>query len=161
MVRKATREDLDEILNIYKSARQYMKATGNPDQWGDNLPLASTVESDMESGTLYVVERDGQLCGVMEFHIGEDPFYSGFHELSWDYEGDYATIHRLAINGKRSGIFSEFLEFGKRICPNIKIDTYIDNIVMQSLIEKNGFKKCGVFFSTPDRGWVIYEKSFD
>ena len=88
-------------------------------------------------------------------------FYSGFHELSWDYEGDYATIHRLASNGKRSGIFSEFLEFGKRICPNIKIDTYIDNIVMQSLIEKNGFKKCGVFFSTPDRGWVIYEKSFD
>ena len=42
MVRKATKEDFNEILNIYESARQYMKTTGNPEQWGDELPLAST-----------------------------------------------------------------------------------------------------------------------
>ncbi len=161
MVRKATKEDFNEILNIYESARQYMKTTGNPEQWGDELPLASTTASDIENGTLYVVEREGQLCGVMEFHIGEDPFYSNLHDASWNYEGDYATIHRLASNGKHSGIFSEFLEFGKGICPHIKIDTHLDNVIMQNLIEKNGFKKCGVFFSTPDRGWIVYEKVFD
>lgn len=161
MVRKATMEDLDEILDIYESARQYMKATGNPHQWGDELPLISTTKKDIENESLYVVERDGLLCGVMEFHIGKEPYYAALDEGQWHYDGDYATVHRIASNGKARGVFAEFLEFGKGICPHIRIDTHFDNTVMQNLIELYGFEKCGIFFTAPDRGWIAYEKIFD
>ncbi len=160
MIRKAGMEDLKEILNVYESARLYMKKSGNPSQWGDSFPPQSTVEEDIENETLYVAERSGRVCGVMEFHIGEEPYYAVLDEGSWIYSGDYATVHRLASDGSKRGVFAEFLEFGKGICPHIRIDTHVDNIVMQKLIEKHGFEKCGFFFSTPERKWIAYEKIF-
>ena len=160
MVRKATIKDLQEILDVYESARQYMKDTNNPDQWGDDFPPVELVEEDIKNETLYVTERDGEICGVMEFHIGKESYFEELGDI-WLYNGDYATVHRIASNGKAKGIFSEFLEFGKNICKYIRIDTHLDNIIMQNLIEANGFKKRTTFFSTPERGWIAYEKLFD
>ena len=37
-VEKAERKDLPRILEIYAYARNFMKETGNPDQWKDNFP---------------------------------------------------------------------------------------------------------------------------
>ena len=37
-IRKATMNDLPDILAIYAYAREYMKEHGNPDQWKDNYP---------------------------------------------------------------------------------------------------------------------------
>lgn len=161
MVRKATKKDLPEILTIYESARQYMKENGNPRQWGDELPLAETTVEDIENDSLYVIERDGQLCGVMEFHIGAEPYYEELAEGQWHYERDYATVHRIASNGRARGIFREFLAFGRTICPYIRIDTHLDNVVMQRLIEAEGFAYCGIFYSQPDRGWIAYDKLYE
>lgn len=160
MVRKATKDDFFEILKIYESARKYMKDTLNPSQWGDHWPPEDMVREDIENGSLYVIQRNGVLCGVMEFHIGEEPCYAAL-EGSWLYDEQYATVHRIASNGKARGIFSEFLDFGKNICKYIRIDTHLDNLVMQSLIEAHGFEKCGTFFSAPERGWIAYEKMYD
>ena len=38
MIRKATPADRPEILEIYSRARQFMRETGNPSQWGDTYP---------------------------------------------------------------------------------------------------------------------------
>ena len=45
-IRKSTRQDLSEILNLYKIAREFMKNNGNPNQWEDRYPEVSTVESE-------------------------------------------------------------------------------------------------------------------
>ena len=37
-IRKATMNDLPDILAIYAYARKYMKEHGNPDQWRDSYP---------------------------------------------------------------------------------------------------------------------------
>ena len=134
MVRKAVKTDLKDILDIYESARIYMKNNGNPNQWGDEWP---------------------------PFHIGEDPSYGILDEGKWHYDSEYATVHRIASNGKEAGIFKEFLDFGKTICKHIRIDTHTDNIIMQNLIEKHEFEKCGRFFSQSKRWWIAYEKIFD
>ncbi len=161
MVRNAELKDLNEILRIYESARLYMKNTGNPSQWDDSFPPPSMIEADIRKRTLYIVERGRKICGVMEFHIGEEPYYAILDEGAWRYEGDYATVHRLASDGSERGIFSELLEFGKTICRHIRIDTHTDNIVMQRLIEKHSFEKCGAFISAPERKWIVYEKLFE
>ena len=37
-IRKAKAEDLNSILAIYAKAREYMRVSGTPDQWGtDNF----------------------------------------------------------------------------------------------------------------------------
>ncbi len=41
-IRKATMNDLPDILAIYAYARKYMKEHGNPDQWRDSYPSGFT-----------------------------------------------------------------------------------------------------------------------
>ena len=38
MIRLARMDDMDRILDIYASAREFMKIKGNPTQWGDEYP---------------------------------------------------------------------------------------------------------------------------
>ena len=37
LIRKTLPEDVDTILNIFDTARQFMHATGNPTQWNVQL----------------------------------------------------------------------------------------------------------------------------
>ena len=43
-IRKAQREDLPRIEEIYAYARKFMAETGNPNQWGNTTPLTSQLE---------------------------------------------------------------------------------------------------------------------
>ena len=91
MIRKATTEDLPEILRIYAAARAYMKATGNPNQWGDHHPAQALLEEDIRLGRLYV-EEDGGLHGVFALLFGEDATYAVIEDGAWCNDLPYATI---------------------------------------------------------------------
>ena len=49
-IEKAKLEDLPRILQIYASARKFMKQSGNPKQWGDSFPPESLLVKDIEKG---------------------------------------------------------------------------------------------------------------
>ena len=60
MIRPARPSDFDQILEIYAAARRFMKASGNPTQWGDTEPSEVRVLEDIRLRQSYVVElRDG------------------------------------------------------------------------------------------------------
>ena len=44
-IRKAEKADLENILAIYKKARAFMAANGNPNQWGNNKPAKEQIEA--------------------------------------------------------------------------------------------------------------------
>ena len=76
-IRKARIEDLDSILEIYAKAREYMRSTGNPTQWGTDKPRRELLEDDIRKGELFVGENEkGELHFVFAFILGEDPTYS-------------------------------------------------------------------------------------
>ena len=52
MIRKATISDLDEIMDIYSLAREFMKKNNNPNQWGDTYPSRELIEDDVNKGVL-------------------------------------------------------------------------------------------------------------
>ena len=52
-IRKSTLQDLPQILNLYKIAREFMKNNGNPNQWEDRYPEVSTVENAWKMGKLW------------------------------------------------------------------------------------------------------------
>lgn len=49
---KITAERLDEVLGIYSKAREFMMATGNPNQWKTFRPYRETLEEDIRLGQL-------------------------------------------------------------------------------------------------------------
>lgn len=145
-IRPAVKEDLDEILATYAFAREYMKLTGNPNQWGDSRPDPAVVAEDIRLQKNYVVEEDGVIVGVFVFLPGIDPTYLVIEGGQWLNEEPYAVIHRIAGNGKVSGLLTEVLKFCRGRTSNLRIDTHEDNKVMQHLLEKNGFTKCGIIY---------------
>lgn len=157
-IRKSEFEDLDTILEIYEYARKQMKENGNPTQWGDNRPSEETIEKDIQNGVSYCVEEDTNLVGVFAFIIGEEPTYSKI-EGAWLNNETYGTIHRVASNGKKKGILQECLRFCENKISNIRIDTHHDNKIMQHLLEKNNYQKCGTIYVEDGTPRIAYQKN--
>jgi hypothetical protein len=157
-IRNADLSDLKEIMDIYEYARKFMKQTGNRNQWANKFPPESLIKEDIEKKQLYIIEKSGFICGVFAFIIGNDPTYSIIKNGEWLSYEKYGTVHRVASNGKSKGIFNEIITFCESKISHLRIDTHKDNKIMQHLIEKNGFYKCGIIYVTDGTPRFVYEK---
>ena len=154
-IRNAELRDLNQIKDIYAHARQFMKETGNPNQWFDYYPREEIIIDDINKRLNYVFVEDDRVVGVMAFIIGKDPTYS-YIEGKWLNDEKYGTIHRIASIS--SGVFDEAVKFASKKVPNIRIDTHKDNIVMQHLILKNDFTYCGIIYCHDGTPRLAYQK---
>lgn len=145
-IRPATMLDLDEIMDIYAIAKEYMKAKGNPNQWNGAYPEREMLAGDIEKKQLYVCKSDNKVQAVFAFIIGDDPTYAYIEDGQWLNSQPYGTIHRIAGRGEVKGIFKQCLDFCLGQIQDIRIDTHRDNKVMQHLLQKHGFRKCGIIF---------------
>lgn len=73
MIRRAAIQDLEQIMQIYARAVQYMHASGNPNQWVAGYPSRTLIEEDIARGVSYVVDRDSVIEAVFSYIEGEDP----------------------------------------------------------------------------------------
>ena len=106
----------------------------------------------------YVVEENERICGVFSFIIGEEPTYKTIIEGNWKNTNTYGTIHRVASDGTVRGILNECLKYCESKISNIRIDTHNDNLIMQHLLEKNGFERCGIIFVEDGTPRIAYQK---
>lgn len=139
-------KDVDTILQIYEIAKQYMIASGNPNQWNGAYPERQLLMSDIEKGQLYVCKADGVIRGVFAYIIGDDPTYAHIEDGEWLNDKPYGTIHRIASDGSVKGIFKKCVEFCLERCEDLRVDTHHDNHTMQHLLEKYGFHRCGIIY---------------
>lgn len=143
-VRLAVRNDIPLLQEIYSYARSFMKENGNPNQWAENYPSTELITNDIDKKDCYVCLYGNEIVGTFVLHFGIDETYNYIYDGEWLNDLPYATIHRIASNGKAKGIFHHAIGFAKQKCLQIRIDTHRDNIVMQNAILKEGFKYCGV-----------------
>ena len=47
-IRKASVQDLGQIMQVYDKARKFMRENGNAEQWGEDYPSAELIEHDWE-----------------------------------------------------------------------------------------------------------------
>lgn len=158
-IRKAALSDLPQILQIYADARAFMAQTGNPTQWGDGYPQEELLRNDIAEGISYVAEQDGEIETVFVYFFGNDPTYDFIENGSWQNEEPYGVIHRIASRGKVKGSGSQCLQWGFAQCGNLKIDTHDDNKVMQHVLEKNGFVRCGRIYLENGSPRVAFQKT--
>ena len=163
MIRKAKIEDLDEIIEIVKDAKAFLKEQG-VDQWQGDYPTKDTFINDIKNDNLYVYEEE-VIKGFIAIIKGIDVTYNKIYQGNWLSDGNYLTIHRIAIKkaSRRENIASKMIDFTCGIAKtenikSIRIDTHEDNIPMQNMIIKNGFKKCGIIYLLDGNKRLAYEK---
>lgn len=157
-IRPAQYEDLPRILEIYSIGRAYMRATGNMLQWAGGYPQEEVLTADIEKKQLFVCEENASLHGVFAFILGEDPTY-GYIDGNWPNQKPYGTIHRIASDGTVKGLVAMAKNFGQNFIDEIRIDTHHDNHTMQHVVEKNGFRRCGIIYLENGDPRIAYQWS--
>ena len=136
-----------------------MADSGNPTQWGDSYPPQEMLEEDIDSNRLFVDVVNGQLLGVFAFILGPDPTYAKIEGGKWLNDTlPYGTIHRLASAGESKGIGKAVVEWCLEHCQSLRADTHADNQIMQHLLEKNGFTRCGIIHVADGTPRIAYQK---
>ena len=151
-IRKTTANDIDAIMDIFASAKCYMKASGNASQWDGNYPDRATLERDIAGGNSYVFIDNGEVVGTFAFICGEDETYRVIENGAWRSDAPYGTVHRLASNGSVRGLFKACFDFCTAQIGYLRADTHADNRPMQRLLEAYGFRRCGVIHGAFDGG---------
>jgi RimJ/RimL family protein N-acetyltransferase len=157
MVRHANIEDLETIMSIYESARQFMRSRGNSSQWVNGYPSEILLREDISKEHLFVgCNSTGQILYVFAFIIGDDPTYQKI-EGAWLNDRPYGTIHRLASAGITNGVFQRCLDFCLMQINEIRVDTHSDNTPMRNAVERAGFKRCGIIHVADGTPRIAYQ----
>ena len=161
-IRKSTEADVPRMMEIYAYARAFMAAHGNPNQWGPrNWPPEALIHRDIREGHSYVCTHAGKVVGTFFFTQGRDiePTYRVITEGAWLDDGPYGVIHRIASDGTVKGVGAFCVNWAFEQCGHLRIDTHGDNVVMQRMLEKLGFRHCGTIHVVEDNyPRLAYEK---
>lgn len=161
-VRRSNMEDIPAMMELYAQARVFMRENGNLNQWDDSYPSRELLEKDIAFGNSYIVEDDEKnLAATFAFIKGEDPTYYGIENGAWLNHEPYGTIHRLAGNTSYHGIASGCISWCKSQIGNLRADTHEDNKIMQHLLEKNGFVRCGIIHLANGAPRIAYQFAGD
>ncbi len=158
-IRKTQEKDIKNVVDLYQKARDFMRKSGNPNQWQDGYPSEESLRDDMKKGVSYVIEDEGSIVGTFAFIIGEDTFYSHIENGAWRKDEPYGVIHRIASSGQVRNFTKICLDFCLEQIPYLRIDTHEDNIPMKRAIKRYGFKECGLVYvrdKSPRRAFDYY-----
>ncbi|MDO4378596.1 MAG: N-acetyltransferase [Erysipelotrichia bacterium] len=156
-IQKAQINEIEVILSIYAFARKFMAENGNPDQWKNTYPTTATLINDINNQNLYVIKENNEIHAVFAFIIGKDETYT-YINGKWLSDDEYGTIHRVASDGQIHKVLDTIIDFCTQKISHLRIDTHHDNTIMQHLIEKNNFKKCGIIYLSDNSPRIAYEK---
>lgn len=145
MIRKAEMRDIPRLLEIYESAKRFMHENGNPHQWNGAYPDYETLQADIARRHLFAMEENDGIYGCFALIGGEEPTYT-FIDGAWRSHTPYGTIHRIAGDGTRRGVFRDCVHFARQRYDHLRVDTHADNRPMQRVVAENGFVYTGIIY---------------
>ena len=158
-IRPATFTDLDRLMEIFEAARRFMESTGNPNQWINGYPQRALIAEEISQEHCYVCQdEEGKTIGTFCFVPNPDPNYACIEDGAWLNDAPYHVIHRLASDGSEKGIFKACIDWCALQDTNLRADTHADNKVMQHLLEKNGFIRCGIIYVSNGTPRIAYQR---
>jgi len=159
IIRKAKTEEIDAIMAVFDAAKQFMRKTGNDQQWIDGYPSKEFILDNIRNEGLYVcLSDDEQLVGAFYFKVEDDRTYAKIYDGEWLNDKPYGVVHRIASNGKQKGIGDACLQWCFDQCGNIRVDTHRKNIVMQNILYRNGYRYCGIIYVTNGTERLAFQK---
>ena len=161
-IRKSTENDFKVIMTTYAFARKFMTEHGNPNQWGTtNWPPENLIHKDIANGNSYVCIEGGKIAGTFFYNFGKDiePTYKIITNGKWINDSPYGVVHRIAGNGIAKGVGAFCINWAYEQSGHLRIDTHSDNVVMQNLLAKLNFVRCGIIYVEKDNSpRIAFEK---
>lgn len=152
VIRKALREDIERIEEIYEEFLDYEAEHGTVTNWIKGVyPTEKNALAGLENDTLFVGELDVKVIGSYILnHIQPDEYSKIDWKFSIDRPEDVIVIHTLCLDVKCQGLglgkkFVNFaLEYGRKIgCKVMRLDTYEFNEPAAKMYDKMGFRYAG------------------
>lgn len=159
LVRRASADQIEDILSILDHARSFMAAQGNPGQWAGGYPDRKTILGDIAQGNSYVIEEGGVVHACFSLIEGEDPTYAFIYEGSWKDHSPYATVHRLASDGKMAHVSEICFAYAKKRYPHLRADTHEKNGIMRRNLLQQGLRYRGKILTHDGTERLAYEYS--
>ncbi|WP_299016745.1 GNAT family N-acetyltransferase [uncultured Polaribacter sp.] len=166
-IRLSTTENIPAIMTIIDDAKSYL-ASQNIEQWQNGYPNAEQVANDIKNGESFVVfNDDDKIIATSMFTLRKEPTYQKVIDGEWIISEDevYGVIHRMAVKKehRKEGLALFLFEvFHKQLkdknVKSLKIDTHEDNVGMQNLIKKLGYKYCGIIYTSYNAKRLAFEK---
>lgn len=158
VIRLAEVRDVPAVMAILEIARRFMVQSGNPRQWTDGYPSQEVILEDIRQGRSYVCEEKGDMVGTFCFQQGIEPNYLRIYDGAWLNDAPYGVIHRLAASGTVKGVAGRCIGWCAARSSDLRADTHRDNVIMQHILEKNGFVKCGTIVVENGTPRIAYQK---
>ncbi|OUS01530.1 GNAT family N-acetyltransferase [Flavobacteriales bacterium 33_180_T64] len=147
MIRKATLNDIDAILEITNACATHM-INQHIFQWNQHYPNSAAFEKDINRGELYVLEIKNNISGCIVISTLMDKEYYPIKWLTKNENNIY--IHRLAINPQYQGqgqaqyLMSFAESFAKENAyTSVRLDTFSQNKRNQNFYDLRGYHKLG------------------
>ena len=158
-IRQTRQEDLAEVMAMYDYARRFMQEHGNGNQWINGYPSEELISNEIKASHSFVCENEqGELVGTFCYIEGIDPTYLKIYEGEWLNDEPYGFIHRMATVRGRRGVASYCLDWCFQQSGNIRVDTHRNNIPMQKVLERNGYKRCGIIYLKNGDERIAFQK---
>lgn len=161
---KAKDSDIDKIMNIIGIAQDHFKSEGI-DQWQNNYPNHKVIKEDIDNNNSYVLKEEEKIVGTTAIIFDGEKTYDTIYDGYWLSHGEYTVIHRMAVdfNYRGTGFSSIFLREIEKLSIDkeiysVKVDTHRENIPMQKLLLKSGYKECGWIYLEDKSKRIAYEK---
>jgi GNAT superfamily N-acetyltransferase len=163
ILRKAAFSELPIIWGILQQAIEQRKQDGS-EQWQNGYPNEQTALDDITNGHAYVLIDNNEIIAYAAIIFGVEPAYNDIKGKWLTTDGDYATVHRVAVSDavKGRGVATQLFRLIEALCIeqsvySIKVDTNFDNVPMLKILDKLSYTYCGeIFFSGAPR--KAYEK---
>lgn len=157
-IEKADTRHVNIVAGLLGVARQRMVEAGNSSQWPQGYPPLQKVENGIEAGYTYLIWHGEMAVATFTLMPGPDPAYSVIRGKWLDDIHPYCVIHRLAALPSERGIFGMVLGYCSALAQNLRVDTHRDNRPMRHLLEKNGFKYCGIVYVDNGTERMAYQR---
>lgn len=158
MIRLAKQEDIPRLLEIYGAARDFMRRSGNPTQWGGNYPSREVLLEDVRTNRLYVLEGPEGLCACFMLAAGPDPTYGQISGGAWACDLPYGVIHRVGSDGSQKGVLSRCVAFAGEKFRYLRIDTHEKNLPMRRALSREGFLFRGIIRTHDGTPRLAYDR---
>ena len=152
MIRRATTDDIAEIMSIVADAQLSLRELGI-DQWQDGYPSKDVIAGDIMSKVGYVYCIDNKVVGYAAIVFDGEETYAQIDDSEWNTSNNYVVVHRLCVRKgyTKAGVAMALMAYASQMAIErgytaFRIDTHRGNIRMLSMLEKLGFKYVGIIY---------------
>jgi GNAT superfamily N-acetyltransferase len=95
-IRQATQQDTAKVAEILCEAARWLEQSGKT-MWRSGELVPSCISADIDGGSFFIAECDGEAAGVVKFQLEDELFWSDLPQ------GESAFVHRLAVRRRFAG----------------------------------------------------------